>query len=96
MIESAGRFQAARAKREAMERIYAGRYDEARDVLAGVAASFAAPAMAPAAPMLAGDLAELQELAERAPAGFDSVTRKSVLYTSGVASRSRRDYGKQR
>ena len=96
VIESAGRFQAARAKREALERIYAGRYDEAREVLAGAAASFAAPAMAPAAPMLAGDLAELQELAERAPAGFDSVTRKSVLYTSGVASRSRRDYGKQR
>ncbi len=83
------------AKREALEQIYAGQYDQARATLSAGAAAFAAPAMAPAASLLSAEMAELQGLAEQAPAGFDSVTRKSVLYGSRVASRSRKDYGKR-
>ena len=94
VIESAGRFQAARAKREALEQIYAGRYDQAHAKLKATAAAFAAPAMAPAASLLSAEMAELQGLAEQAPAGFDSVTRKRVRYGSRVAGRSRKDYGK--
>lgn len=96
VLEVAGRFQAARAKREALTHIYAGRADEARQVLAGASATLAAPAMAPAAAQLAGDLAELAHLAEEAPAGWGSAERKQVLYNSTVVRRSRRDYGKSR
>ncbi|HET8627107.1 MAG TPA: VWA domain-containing protein [Thermomicrobiales bacterium] len=93
VIEAAGHFHAARARREALEHVYAGRHDAARTVLASAVDALAAPAMAPAAPALAADLADLESLAERAPSGFDSRTRKEALYRSQVVRRSRRDYG---
>lgn len=95
VIEAAGRLQAARAKRDAWEHMNAGRHDAARTVLHGAMQAFAAPAMAAAAGALAADAAELQSLAERAPGGWDSVTRKTTLYSSQIARKSRRDYGKQ-
>lgn len=96
VIEAAGRLQAARAKFAAWEHTRAGRHDAARATLSGVALGFGAGVMAPAAPALAQDIAELERLAEQAAAGgWDSRTRKRALYDSQTVSKSRRDYGKK-
>jgi Ca-activated chloride channel family protein len=96
VIEAAGHLQAARAKFEAWEHTRAGRHAEARATLSGTARGFAAGAMAPAAPALAQDIAELNSLAEQsATGGWDSATSKRTLYTSQIVSKSRRDYGKK-
>ncbi|MGN6565443.1 MAG: hypothetical protein ACTHMU_22510, partial [Thermomicrobiales bacterium] len=93
VLELAGRLQAARAKYAAWEHTRAGRYREAQVVLQQAAHDLAAPAMAPAAPALATDAAELVGLAEQAATGWDQRTSKSALYSSHVARKSRRDYG---
>jgi Ca-activated chloride channel homolog len=94
VLELAGRLQAARAKYAAWEHTRAGRYREAQAVLQQTAHDLAAPAMAPAAPALASDAAELVGLAEQAATGWDQRTSKTALYSSHVARKSRRDYGK--
>lgn len=93
VIAAAGRLQAARAKREALEHTYAGRYADAEAVLSSTASYMRAPAMAAAAPALAEDAAELQALSTAARAGFDSLTRKRMSYTQKVVGQSRRDHG---
>lgn len=95
VIELAGQLQAARAKQEAWEHNRAGRYADAQAALRKTSASFAAPAMAPAAPALAEQAAELDRLAEQAANGWDSQTSKQTLYTSHIVSKSRRDYGRK-
>ena len=93
VLELAGRLQAARAKYAAWEHTRAGRFQEAQVVLQQAAHDLAAPAMAPAAPALATDAAELVDLAQQAVTGWDQRTSKSALYSSHVARKSRRDYG---
>ena len=95
VIELAGRLQAARAKQEAWEHNRAGRYAAAQATLRTTSASFAAPAMAAAAPALAEQAAELDRLAEQAAHGWDSQTSKQTLYSSDLVRRSRRDYGRK-
>ena len=95
IIEAAGRLQAARAKRAAWEHMTEGRHDAAQGVLRAAARGFAAPMMAAATGALAGDAAELDDLADRAPEGWDSVTRKTARYSSDIVGKGRRDHGKR-
>lgn len=96
VLEQVGKVQAARAKRAALDEIYAGRFDEARAHITSAMGALAAPAMAPATAALGDTISELDQLAQSVPGGWDNVTRKQALYSSAVVSRSRRDYGKKR